>query len=152
MSKAVIQEIRAFNRFYTDLIGLLNKHLLNSAYSLSEVRIMYEIHTAGAVQASQIMGAMDIDKSYLSRILKKLERDEVIVRKASEQDGRAVVVSLTEQGEELFQELTRLTEEQVGGLIAHLSEQEQEDLVGHMHAIRKILPGRSAVQTSKNNQ
>lgn len=141
MSKKAIQEIRSFNRFYTDLIGLLNKHLLDSDYSLSEVRIMYEIHIAGEAQASQIMGEMDIDKSYLSRILKKLERDGVIVRKASEQDGRAVVVSLTEKGERLFMELTKATEEQVGGLIVHLSEKERDELVGHMQAIRRILQG-----------
>lgn len=152
MSKQAIAEIRAFNRFYTDLIGLLNKHLLNSEYSLSEVRVMYEVHTAGAVQASQIMAAMDIDKSYLSRILKKLERDGLIARKASAADGRAVVVSLTERGEVLFQELTKATDEQVGGLIGDLSGEEQEELVGHMQAIRKILQTGAARQTTKYNQ
>ncbi|RFM33676.1 MarR family winged helix-turn-helix transcriptional regulator [Chitinophaga silvisoli] len=141
MSTKTIQEIRAFNRFYTDLIGLLNKHLLNSDYSLSEVRIMYEIHTAGEAQASQIMAAMDIDKSYLSRILKKLEKDQLIARKASEQDGRAVVLSLTKAGEDLFQELTRATEQQIGGLVNHLNTKQQEELVAHMQAIRKILQG-----------
>lgn len=139
MSTSTIQEIRAFNRFYTDLIGLLNKHLLNSDYSLSEVRIMYEIHTAGEAQASHIMAAMDIDKSYLSRILKKLERDQLIIRKASEQDGRAVVLSLTKEGAGLFRELTTATEHQIGGLISHLDTAQQDELVAHMHAIRKLL-------------
>jgi DNA-binding MarR family transcriptional regulator len=139
MSTRTIQEIRAFNRFYTDLIGLLNKHLLNSDYSLSEVRIMYEIHAAGEAQASQIMAVMDIDKSYLSRILKKLEKDQLIARKASEQDGRAVVLSLTKAGESLFQELTQATEQQIGGLVNHLNAKQQEELVAHMQAIRKIL-------------
>lgn len=139
MSTKTIQEIRAFNRFYTDLIGLLNKHLLNSAYSLSEVRIMYEIHTAGEAQASHIMSAMDIDKSYLSRILKRLEKDGLITRKASEQDGRATVLSLTTKGEKLFEELTKATEDQINGLITHLNTQQQVELVTHMQAIRTIL-------------
>ncbi|WP_343673834.1 MarR family transcriptional regulator [Chitinophaga sp.] len=139
MSIKTIQEIRAFNRFYTDLIGLLNKHLLNSAYSLSEVRVMYEINTAREAQASHIMSAMDIDKSYLSRILKKLEKDRLIARKASEQDGRAIVLSLTGKGEKLFKELTNATEDQIGGLISHLNSKQQQALVAHMQAIRKIL-------------
>ena len=88
-----IQNIRAFNRFYTDVIGLLDKHLLNSAYSLAEVRVIYEISIGKSIQASQIMSAMRIDKSYLSRILKKLERDEIIAKSLSVQDARAMSIS-----------------------------------------------------------
>ena len=134
-----IQEIRAFNRYYTDLIGLLDKHLLNSDYSLAEVRVMYEINAAGEAQASQIMSVMDIDKSYLSRILKKLERDALITRRASVQDGRATVLSLTDKGNTLFEELTKATEEQILGLITHLSIEQQQALVMHMRAIRETL-------------
>lgn len=139
MSTKTIRQIRAFNRFYTDLIGLLNRHLLDSAYSLSEVRVMYEIHTAGEAQASHIMSAMDIDKSYLSRILKKLEKDGIIKRQASAQDGRATVLFLTPKGEQLFNELTKATEDQISGLITHLNSQQQQELVTHMQAIRTIL-------------
>ena len=65
----IIRDIRAFNRFYTDIIGLLDQHLLDSPYSLAEARIIYEIHHNKDIQASQIMELMDIDKSYLSRLL-----------------------------------------------------------------------------------
>lgn len=139
MSQKNIREIRAFNRFYTDLLGLLNKHLLDSSYSLSEVRVMYEIQANREVQASHIMEAMDIDKSYLSRILKRLEKDGLIVRKASKQDGRAIVLSFTTKGETLFRELTKATEEQISGLIHHLDSGKQQQLVMHMQAIREIL-------------
>lgn len=49
------REIRIFNRWYTDLIGLLNKHLLDSEYSLAEARLLFEIHAAGTIRASQLM-------------------------------------------------------------------------------------------------
>lgn len=139
MSQRTIREIRAFNRFYTDLLGLLNKHLLDSSYSLSEVRVMYEIQLHREAQASHIMEAMDIDKSYLSRILKRLEKDGLIMRKASKQDGRAIVLSFTAKGEVLFRELTKAAEEQIGGLIAGLDSGKQQELVMHMQAIRDIL-------------
>src|SRR5688572_8763740 len=101
-TNSVIQNIRAFNRFYTDLIGLLNKNLLNSEYSLAEVRILYEIHVGNSCQASQIMTAIHIDKSYLSRLLKKMEKTNLIKKSPSGQDARAYLLTLTEKGREVF--------------------------------------------------
>jgi DNA-binding MarR family transcriptional regulator len=134
-----VQNIRAFNRFYTDLIGLLNKHLLNSDYSLAEVRVMYEISIGKEVQASQIMAAMSIDKSYLSRILKKLEKDEIISKSLSAQDARAMSLSLTVKGKKLFDALNKASDHQIGELIGKLSERQQQELVAHMNAIMEIL-------------
>lgn len=134
-----IQNIRAFNRFYTDIIGLLNKHLLDSDYSLAEVRVMYEISVGKEVQASQIMAAMSIDKSYLSRILKKLEKDEIITKSLSAQDARAMTLSLTVKGKKLFDVLNKASDHQIAALIGKLSEGRQQELVAHMNAITNIL-------------
>lgn len=138
-TKTAVREIRAFNRFYTDIIGLLDAHLLNSAYSLSEVRTMYEIYTGKSVQASQIMTAMHIDKSYLSRILKKLEKEELIWKMPSEEDARASLISLTEKGLKVFKTLNKASDEQIDGLISNLSAGRQQELVDHMKAIQEIL-------------
>ena len=137
--QVTVQSIRAFNRFYTDVIGLLNKHLLNSDYSLAEVRVMYEISIGKEVQASQIMAAMSIDKSYLSRILKKLEKDEIITKSLSAQDARAQSISLTAKGKKLFDTLNKASDHQIGELIGKLSEGQQQKLVAHMNAIMEIL-------------
>lgn len=137
--KAAIQNIRAFNRFYTDVIGLLNKHLLDSDYSLSEVRVMYEISTGREVQASQIMMAMSIDKSYLSRILKKLEKDGIITKSLSVQDARAMSLSLTEEGQQLFDTLNKASNHQINELIENLNSEQLQELVAHMNAIKEIL-------------
>ena len=138
-TKIAVQEIRAFNRFYTDIIGLLDAHLLNSAYSLSEVRTMYEIYAGKSVQASQIMTAMHIDKSYLSRILKKLTQEGLISKTPSEEDARASLISLTEEGMKLFKALNKASDEQIDVLISNLPARKQQELVNHMKAIQEIL-------------
>lgn len=138
-TKIAVREIRAFNRFYTDIIGLLDAHLLDSAYSLSEVRTLYEVHTGKCVQASQIMAAMHIDKSYLSRLLKKLEKDGLISKTPSEEDARAVLISLTEKGLKVFKTLNKASDEQIDELISDLPVRKQEELVNHMKSIMDIL-------------
>src|ERR1700742_4764323 len=139
MKKKPIQDMRAFNRWYTDVIGLLNRHLLDSDYSLSEARLIYELHEAGTIQASQIMELMHIDKSYLSRMLKRLEKEKLVSRKQSREDGRAVLLSLTEKGQREFATLNSASDEQIGSLVDHLNQEAQEQLVWHMMAIRKMM-------------
>ncbi|HVV54790.1 MAG TPA: helix-turn-helix domain-containing GNAT family N-acetyltransferase [Mucilaginibacter sp.] len=134
-----INAIRSFNRFYTNIIGLLDQHLLDSKYSLAEARIIYEIYYHDGIQASHIMESMHIDKSYLSRILKKLERERVITRERSAGDGRAVLIRLTEKGKKEFARLNMASDKQVAGLIEPLAGQQRRELVGHMSAVRKLV-------------
>jgi DNA-binding MarR family transcriptional regulator len=138
-STEVVQQVRAFNRFYTDIIGLLDKHLLHSEYSLAEARIIYEIYTGKSVQASHIMAVMHIDKSYLSRLLKKLEKGGLITKKTSDQDARAVLISLTRKGVSEFEMLNQASDRQITELIENLVAGEQEMLVSHMQSILNIL-------------
>jgi DNA-binding MarR family transcriptional regulator len=137
-----IEDIRAFNRYYTGLIGLLNDHLLDSEYSLAEVRILYEINTNQPVSASQIMAEMDIDKGYLSRVIKLFEKNGLISKQVSGEDARVTLVSLTPQGSALFNELNVASNQQIETLISKLTKEEQRTLVGHMQAIRVLLTAR----------
>lgn len=139
MKENNIQDIRAFNRFYTDLIGLLNQHLLDSAYSLAEARIIYEIFTGKSIKASQIMESMQIDKSYLSRLIKKLEKDGIITRKPSEQDARATQISLTQKGLKEFDRLNMASNSQITELLKPLTDDESNQLSFHMKAIVHLL-------------
>lgn len=136
---SLIGDIRAFNRFYTDVIGLLDQHLLDSPYSLAEARIVYEIHHNGGIQASQIMELMHIDKSYLSRLLKKLEKDGVIRREKSEKDARAVILSLTAKGEKGFKQLNMASNEQISHMIKTFSAIQKQNLVSDMQSIRNLI-------------
>jgi DNA-binding MarR family transcriptional regulator len=138
-----IEEIRAFNRYYTGLIGLLNDHLLDSEYSLAEVRILYEINTHQPVSASQIMSEMDIDKGYLSRVMKQFEKKRLISKQVSGEDARVTLVSLTPKGSKLFSELNAASNQQIESLIDKLTREEQQMLVEHMQAIRALLAAKS---------
>jgi DNA-binding MarR family transcriptional regulator len=134
-----IQEIRAFNRFYTDLLGLLDTHLLKSDYSLAEARILYEIFTGGQVSASDIIHKLKVDKGYLSRILKKLEKQGLISKRLSKGDARVNLLSLTEEGLKIFHTLNNASDEQINTLITSLPLAQLNDLVKHMNAITDLL-------------
>ncbi|MDJ1494771.1 MarR family winged helix-turn-helix transcriptional regulator [Cytophagaceae bacterium DM2B3-1] len=135
----IIDDIRAFNRYYTGLLGLLNNHLLDSDYSLAEARILYEIHSLQPVSASQIMSNIVIDKGYLSRVLKQFEKSGLISKQVSSEDARITLVSLTATGLTLFNKLNAASEQQIATLLNKLSSKEQQQLVGHMQAIRTLL-------------
>ncbi|MDJ1501972.1 MarR family winged helix-turn-helix transcriptional regulator [Xanthocytophaga agilis] len=135
----IIDDIRAFNRYYTGLLGLLNNHLLDSDYSLAEARILYEIHSLQPVSASQIMSNIVIDKGYLSRVLKQFEKSGLISKQVSSEDARITLVSLTATGQTLFNKLNASSEEQIATLLNKLTGKEQQQLVGHMQAIRTLL-------------
>ena len=79
---------RRFNRMYTRFIGTLNEGLLNSDYSLAEARVLYELANRVAPKASDIAEGLGVDPAYLSRMLGKFERDGLLRKKTSEQDGR----------------------------------------------------------------
>lgn len=134
-----IQEIRNFNRFYTDLIGLLDNHLLNSDYSLAEARILYEIFTAKQLSASDIIHNLSIDKGYLSRILKKFEKQDLVARKPSDGDARVSLLSLTGKGLKVFNELNDASNQQIAALISAMPVSQLDELVQHMRAIATLL-------------
>ncbi|WP_431215832.1 hypothetical protein ACQ86N_14930 [Puia sp. P3] len=97
MQQKTISRIRAFNRYYTNIIGLLDRHILNSSYSLPEARILYELNHREGIQASGIIESLGIDKGYLSRIL-----DEFSTREADRPaavSGRREVDAYLSDGE-----------------------------------------------------
>jgi DNA-binding MarR family transcriptional regulator len=134
-----IQEIRIFNRFYTDLIGLLDNHLLNSDYSLAEARILYEIYIGKEISASTIITKLNIDKGYLSRILKKFDKKGLIAKTVWNDDARVSLISLTGKGVKVFNSLNDASNQQIDSLIGSFPEQQLNDLVQHMNAIMAIL-------------
>jgi DNA-binding MarR family transcriptional regulator len=133
-----IAQIRAFNRFYTDLIGLLDKYLPNSTYTLAEARTLYEIVHGHQVRASHITQALYIDKSYLSRILARLEKNRIITRQPSPEDARASILTLTAKGKKEYEALNHAATEQIARLLTPLSLQNRAELAAHMTAIRQL--------------
>src|SRR5690349_5791930 len=103
-----IAEMRAFNRFYTGIIGVLNEQILDSRFSLPEVRVLYELYHNGAMSASDIISLLHIDKGYLSRLIKQFEKEKLIHRKQSKEDARSSLVELTATGRKEFEILNKV--------------------------------------------
>lgn len=133
-----VARIRAFNRFYTSIIGLLNKYL-NSDFSLTEVRIMFELHHhPDGMTASDLIDLLNLDKGYLSRLLQILEKKKLILKKKSEQDGRVFFLHLSPNGKTVFSGLNDASQAQVKDMLSTFTEADIIALTGHMDAIRNI--------------
>lgn len=138
MNKNDIHQIRAFNRFYTRVIGLLDKYLLDSHYTLPEVRVMYEIYHNKKITSKEITELSGMDKSYLSRMLHGFEKKGLIDRKSSKEDGRVQIVSLTGKGKNEYLQVDQATEYQISELLSKLTKQEIQALILHMEQIQNL--------------
>lgn len=142
MIKSITKDIRAFNRYYTNVIGVLDKIYLETGYSLTEARVLYDIYSLGEINASQIIDQLKIDKSYLSRVLKKLEKDKLITKTKSVKDPRASVITLTEKGLTEVSLLNFITDKQIEESLNDIPAKNLAELVEHMNAIIQILDRR----------
>jgi DNA-binding MarR family transcriptional regulator/N-acetylglutamate synthase-like GNAT family acetyltransferase len=134
-----VEAVRSFNRFYTRRIGVLHEGLLDSPYSLAEVRVLYELAHRPGVTARDLALELDLDAGYLSRILRSFVRRGYVRRETSETDGRQRPLSLTTQGKRAFAPLDRRSAKEVAAMLAPLSASAAERLTGAMHAIEHIL-------------
>jgi DNA-binding MarR family transcriptional regulator len=135
-----IARIRLFNRYYTSVIGLLDKQYLNSEFSLTEARIMYELHhRPDGMTAKAIIELLHLDKGYLSRMLQSFEKRKLIEKRQSAHDKRSFYLHLSQKGGAEFSKLNNASVQQLTELLASFTEKEVNELTGHMDAIRNIL-------------
>jgi DNA-binding MarR family transcriptional regulator/N-acetylglutamate synthase-like GNAT family acetyltransferase len=134
-----IDAVRAFNRFYTKEIGLLQRGLLGSPHSLTEVRVLYELAHLKKLTATDLIDSLGIDPGYLSRMLRAFEKDGMIKRKRSKGDARRSQVRLTERGRAVFSSLDQRQSDQVGRMLERIPIAAQNDLVGSMSRVAHLL-------------
>jgi DNA-binding MarR family transcriptional regulator/GNAT superfamily N-acetyltransferase len=135
----MVAEIRAFNRFYTEVIGVLQAGLLDTPYSLTEGRVLFELGTRDAAEVSALRDLLDLDPGYLSRILARFETDGLIYRERSAEDGRRQVVRLTDTGAQAYGMLDDRSAAEVRTMLAALTEEDRRRLVASMTTIRGLL-------------
>ena len=135
----VINKIRSFNRFYTNIIGLLDQHFLHTAFSLIEGRVLYEISHTELCTAKKIRSNIDIDEGYLSRIIDKFIQKGLVKKTPAPEDRRLHIIVLTEKGQKEFSKLNENSDQSVSHMIEKLSEQERMDLVEMMEQIHALL-------------
>ena len=136
-----VEAVRAFNRFYTRRIGLLQKGLLESPYSLTEVRVLYELAHLKDLTATDLTSSLGIDRGYLSRMLRSFEKDRLVTRKRSTGDGRRNLVRLTARGRSVFSALNDRQSEEISRMLDGISGPAQESLVASMRTIQRVLDG-----------
>ena len=132
-------EIRDFNRFYTNIIGLVNRHILESPYSLAEARVLLEIDAAGQCTARDLIQKIDIDPGYLSRMLSRFIKNGLVAQSASSADGRAKILSLTVKGQDAFRHLSETSNLQIMQLLKQFPERDQRILLDSMQTIKAVL-------------
>lgn len=131
--------VRRFNRFYTRQIGVLHEHLLGSEFSLTEVRILYELANRPSLTATDLCRELGLDAGYLSRVIAGFVRKGLIAKTRSAADARVAELRLTEQGRDTFAPLNDTSRREVQAMLARLSAPEQHQLIDAMGQIQSLL-------------
>jgi DNA-binding MarR family transcriptional regulator/GNAT superfamily N-acetyltransferase len=134
-----VAAVRRFTRFYTSRLEVLREGLLDSAFSLTEARVLYELATRDRPTAADLGRELALDAGYLSRILKRFEEGGLLARTRSASDGRQAHLVLTAAGRAAFAPLDARSRAQVGGLLAGLSAPDRDRLVAAMRVIEGLL-------------
>src|SRR6266496_4680172 len=133
-----VEQVRSFNRTMTERIGVLHDHFLGRNHPLGEARLLWEIGAQGASVRS-LRRRLGLDSAYISRLLRSLEGQGLIVVGTSENDGRVRQVQLTEAGLRERAELDQRADAFARSLLEPLSESQRVKLVAAMAEVERIL-------------
>ena len=139
MDDTLIDDTRAFNRFYTNVIGVLDEHLAESRFSLAEARVLYEVATRGHTTGSELAKALELDRAYLTRILQGFAAKDLVSYAPNPNDRRGNFIALTRDGDSAFADLREKSEAAVGAMLAPLSDADRRRLADAMWTIRLLL-------------
>jgi len=133
------QALRAFNRFYTRRIGVLGDRLLNSRFSLTETRVLWELDYEPGLTASALVQRLQLDAGYLSRLLAGLRERGLVKAQRAPQDGRQVLLSLSAAGRRAFAPLERRSQQQAAALLGALPGPQRRELLGAARRMQSLL-------------
>ena len=136
---AAVAAVRGFNRFYTNVIGLLRGKYLDTPYSLTEARLLFELAQRDTSEVTDLRRTVDIDPGYLSRILARFEADGLISRQRSAADGRRRLIRLTDSGHSVVAGLDARSAEQTRDMLAAVRHEDRRKLLDAMRVITETL-------------
>jgi DNA-binding MarR family transcriptional regulator/N-acetylglutamate synthase-like GNAT family acetyltransferase len=134
-----VAAVRKFNRFYTRRIGVLDEAILDSEFSLPEMRLLWEVAHQEDITASQLVERLGIDAGYASRVLRGFRQRGLVKTEASRFDGRIRHLKLTTRGRQALVPLERKSSAEVAAIIGKLSRGHQDRLVAAMRTIETLL-------------
>lgn len=138
-SEQQVAAVRAFNRFYTRKLGVLDQQLLKSPFSLSEARVLYELAHRQNLSAKEIGAELGLDAGYLSRIVQNFDEGGLITREPLPSDRRQYRLALTAKGRQTFAKLDRSMQDEVAAMLAKLPHDGTARLIGAMALIERLL-------------
>src|ERR1700719_1948940 len=146
-SPECVAGVRGFSRFYTQRLGLLDRELLASGFTLTESRLLWELARHAPLTASRLCRDLGLDAGYLSRVLRRLRAAGLVREQSSREDARAHWLWLTAKGRRALAQLELASHRQVARIIGHLSQPSQRQLVDAMDAVRGLMtPSTQAAQ------
>ena len=136
--KEAVEKIRQFNRFYTVQFDFLNRSYLDSGYSVTETRILFELYQNERINAAGIIHKLHLDKSYISRILRGFEKNALITRQYDSEDRRSLCLCLTQKGRQETERLIDLTNDSIYHMIGSFEQEDLERVSADMDEIIRI--------------
>lgn len=143
VAAAQVKAVRGFNRFYTQRIGVLDPYL-GSEFSLTEVRLLYELAHRDQPTASELGRDLALDAGYLSRILRRFEAKGWLARAPSPADARQSLLKLTQAGHDAFAPLQQKSRDEASALLASLPPEKRTQLIGAMATVQRLMDAPSA--------
>jgi DNA-binding MarR family transcriptional regulator/GNAT superfamily N-acetyltransferase len=138
-----VAQIRRFNRTWTEVLGLLDQSLLDTAYSLPEARVLFELAQQRSWERLALRERLAVDASYLSRILSRLEDKGLVLSSPSARDGRAIDIALTPLGRGAFEDLDQRSAQQINGLLSPLTTEQRATITEAMTVLVNVIQTRS---------
>lgn len=144
--------VRRFNCFYTRQIGVLHEHLLDSAFSLTEVRILYELAQRNDLTSADLCRELGLNAGYLSRVISGFDKQGLIAKTRSPTDARATRLQLTDAGQRTLAPLVDASRRDVAVMLERLPPTAQQELVAAMEQIQGLLGKPSSSYLLRNPQ
>ncbi|WP_253805451.1 bifunctional helix-turn-helix transcriptional regulator/GNAT family N-acetyltransferase [Fictibacillus arsenicus] len=136
--KRYVEQIRNFNRYYASVLGKIDQEIYNQSFTLTEARVITEIHLKNGCTATDVRENLGIDRGYMSRIIQRLEDENITIKNQSLEDKRQYSLYLTEYGKQVYNDLVERANHGVEKMIENVPKQELTKLVTSMGAIKSI--------------
>lgn len=141
-----VAALRRFSRFYTGRLGLLDEGLLDSGFTLTEMRVLYELAHRDGLAATDLARELALDAGYLSRVLRRFQAQGLLVRSAHPGDARRSTLALTAKGRKTFAPLDRASSVQASALVEHLGADARSELRAALERVERLLSPQAAAQ------